>query len=68
MPVPAAKPFPASIKTCLISGEKLGDMGAPFVFVHEGQEVKLCCKSCQKKFLKDAAKYMAIIKEAADKK
>lgn len=67
IPVPAPKPFPESIKTCLVSGEKLGEMGKPHTFVHEGQEVKLCCKSCEKKFKKNAEKYMAIIKEAAEK-
>ena len=35
------------------SGEKLGEMGEPFVFVHEGREIKLCCKDCQKDFKKD---------------
>lgn len=44
--------------TCIVSDEKLGDMGEPFVFVHEGQEIKLCCKSCKKKFDKDPAKYL----------
>src|SRR5436189_6098548 len=40
----APKPFPASLKTCVVSDEKLGgEMGKPYVFVHEGQEVKLCC-------------------------
>jgi YHS domain-containing protein len=66
---PAPKPFPKSITKCLVSGEKIGgDMGKPYVFVHEGQEVKLCCKDCLKDFKKDPAKYMALIKAAADKK
>ena len=64
-PAPAFKPFPKSIKTCLISGEKLGDMGKPYVFVYEGQEVKLCCKGCLKKFDKEPAKYLAKINAAA---
>ena len=64
---PAPKPFPESIKTCLVSDEKLGSMGKPYVFVHEGQEVKLCCKSCLKGFNKEPAKYLAKIKEAAPK-
>jgi hypothetical protein len=49
------KPYP--VETCLVSGEKLGGMGKPYVFVHKGQEVKLCCKSCLKDFQKDPAKY-----------
>ena len=30
----------------------------PFAFTHEGQEIKLCCKSCKKDFTKDPAKYL----------
>ena len=63
-----AKPFPESLKTCVVSGEKLGDHGKPYVFTHEGQEVKLCCKDCLKDFKKEPAKYMAKINEAAGKK
>jgi YHS domain-containing protein len=63
-----AKAYP--LDTCLVSGEKLGEMGKPFVFVHEGQEIKLCCKSCKKDFDKDPAKYLKKIQdaEAAKKK
>ena len=64
-PAAKAKPFPESIKTCLISGEKLGAMGKPYVFVYEGQEVKLCCKNCLKDFNKEPAKHIAKINEAA---
>jgi len=39
----------------------------PYTFTHDGQEVKLCCKSCLKDFNKDPAKYMAKI-SAGDKK
>ena len=60
-----AKPYP--LTTCVVSDEKLGEMGDPYVFVHEGQELKLCCKSCLKDFKKDPAKYMKKV-EAADKK
>ena len=60
--------IPDLLKTCPVSGEKLGgDMGKPFVFVYKEQEVKLCCKSCKKDFDKDPAKYMKLIR-AADKK
>jgi hypothetical protein len=60
-----AKPYP--LKTCVVSDEKLGgDMGEPYVFTHNGQEIKLCCKSCLKDFKKDPAKYMNKI-EAAKK-
>ncbi len=49
--------------TCIVSGEKLGEMGDPFVFTHEGQEIKLCCKSCKKKFDKDPAAYLKKLDE-----
>lgn len=57
-----AKPYKPD--TCIVSDEKLGEMGEPFVFVHEGQEIKLCCKSCKKKFDKDPAKYLKKLEEA----
>lgn len=53
---PKVKPYP--LDTCLVSGEKLGEMGKPLVFTHEGQEIKVCCKPCKPKFLKDPAKYL----------
>jgi len=62
----AAKPYP--LTTCVVSGEKLGEMGKPYVFTYEGREIKMCCKSCRKKFDKDPAKYVKQIDEAAAKK
>lgn len=59
----AVKPY--LLKTCLVSGEKLGEMGEPIVFVHNGQEVKLCCKDCKPKFAADPAKYLSKLGEAA---
>ena len=63
------KPKPYPLDTCIVSDEKLGaDPGMkPHAFVHEGREVKLCCKSCLKDFKKDTAKFIAKI-EAAEKK
>ena len=58
---------PDLLATCPVSGEKLGEMGAPLTFTYKDQEVKLCCKSCKKKFDKDPEKYIALIR-AADKK
>src|SRR6266571_486835 len=61
-----AKPYP--LKTCVVSDEKLGgDMGDPYVFTHEGREIKLCCKSCLKDFKKDTAKYVKKIEDAEKK-
>ncbi len=58
---------PDLLKTCPVSGEKLGEMGKPNVFSYKGQEVKLCCKSCKKDFDKNPDKYIKLIR-AADKK
>jgi len=60
-----AKPYPLNL--CVVSNEKLDSMGEPFVFVHEGREVKLCCKDCRKDFDKNTAKFVAKIDEAAKK-
>ena len=59
-----AKSYP--LDKCVVSDEKLGEMGKPYVFKHEGREVQLCCKSCLKDFKKDPAKYLKKI-EAAEK-
>lgn len=61
----AVKPY--LLKTCLVSDEKLGEHGAPYVFTHEGREIKMCCKGCVKDFKKDTAKYIKKL-EAAEKK
>ena len=61
-----SKPYP--LKTCVVSDEKFGgDMGDPYVFTHEGREVKLCCKSCLKDFKKDPAKYVKKVEQAEAK-
>src|SRR5262245_18386882 len=62
-----AKPYP--LKTCLVTDEEINEKGdmKPYSFVHEGREVRLCCKSCLKDFKKEPAKYMAKI-DAAEKK
>ncbi len=60
-----AKPYP--LKTCIISGDKLGEMGEPYVYVYEGREIKFCCKNYVKDFKKDPAKYLKLIDEQAAK-
>ena len=64
-----AKPYP--LKTCVVSAEEINDKAdmKPHVFTYQGQEVKLCCKSCLKDFNKEPAKYLKKIDEASkDKK
>lgn len=59
-------PIPDKMTTCPVSGDKLGEMGKPYILEYKGREVKLCCPDCKKDFEKDPAKYMKKI-EAADK-
>ena len=61
-----AKLKPYKLKTCIVSGDKLGEMGEPFAYEYEGREIKFCCKGCVKDFKKDPAKYVKKI-EAAEK-
>jgi YHS domain-containing protein len=60
----AAAPKPDNLKTCPVSGEKLGEMGKPYVFTYQGQEVKLCCPMCKADFNKDPQKYLKKIQDA----
>lgn len=57
----AAKPYPLDI--CVVSGEKLGSMGDPVVILHEGQEIKFCCDSCEPKFRKAPAKFLSKLED-----
>ena len=69
-PGKAEKKAPADnypLKTCVVSDEKLGDMGDPFVFKYEGKDVKLCCKSCKKDFDKDPKKFVKKLTDAEKK-
>jgi len=53
-------PYP--LTTCLVTDEDLDSMGGAVTRVHNGQEVKFCCKSCVRKFEADPAKYLAKLK------
>jgi len=64
----ATPPKPDKLATCPVSGEKLGEMAPPYVFVYQGQEVKLCCSGCKKDFDKTPAKYLKKIQDAATQK
>lgn len=61
-----AKPYP--LDTCLVSGEKLGSMGEPFVYNHEGQEIKFCCSHCLPDFKENTDKYLAKMQKLAVEK
>ena len=60
-----AKPYP--LATCITDGEKLESMSKPYVFTHEGREIKFCCKGCLPDFKKDSAKYMKQLLETEKK-
>lgn len=62
-----AKPKAYPLKTCVVTDEKLGDHGKPYVFTHEGQEIKLCCKDCLKDFKAEPAKYLKKIADGPKK-
>lgn len=59
-----ATPYP--LDTCLVEDSKLGSMGEPYVFVHEGREIKFCCEGCLPEFKKEPAKYLAKLTVAED--
>jgi YHS domain-containing protein len=59
---------PYLLKTCVVSDEKLGEMGEAYTFDYQGREVKLCCKSCLKDFKKNPAKYVKKMEDAEAKK
>ena len=64
-PRAAAAAFP--LKTCIVTGDELGD--DPVDVTYKGRLIRLCCKSCVKKFNANPAKYLAILdKEIAKRK
>ncbi len=52
-----AKPYP--LKVCLVTDNDLDSMGDETSIVYEGQLIKFCCAPCEKKFLKNPARYLA---------
>ena len=59
------KPYP--LKYCLVSGEKIGEMGKPVVTNYMGQEIKFCCPDCVKDFNKNPDKFLKKLAEAEKK-
>ncbi len=58
------------LKTCVVSGGKLGSMGKPVAYVHKqtGQPdrtVMFCCKGCIRKFENEPATFLAKLDAAA---
>ena len=55
----ADRALAATQKTCPVTGELLGSMGAPYKVTVKGQEVLLCCKGCETEVLENPDKYLA---------
>lgn len=55
---------PYLLKTCLVSDEKLGGMGDPYVHKFQDREIKFCCKGCLKDFNKEPAKFIKKLEKA----
>lgn len=53
------KPKPYPLDKCMVSGEKLGGMGAPVAVVIEDREFLLCCKGCEKDLRADSKAFIA---------
>ena len=52
----AVKPYTKD--TCPVTGSKLDSMGNPVSFVHNGQEIKVCCQPCAARFKANPQKYL----------
>lgn len=52
---------PYTLPTCPVSGERLGEMGDPVLYYHEGRELRFCCEGCVGTFEADPAKYLKAV-------
>jgi hypothetical protein len=47
-------------KVCPVSGDKIGEVGKPFILtMPDGKKIKLCCGGCVSAVRKNPAKYAA---------
>ena len=60
----AGEGYPLTV--CVVSGEKLGEMGKPVEYDYKGTLVKFCCKECIGKFENEPEKYLAKLKEVSE--
>ena len=51
-----AKPYP--LDKCLVTDNELGSMGDPVSIIHEGQEIKFCCRPCISEFKSNPKQYL----------
>lgn len=59
-----SKPIVYPVDFCVVSGQKLGAMGDPVKYEHDGRTVYFCCEGCIKKFEAEPAKYLAALDAA----
>lgn len=52
-----AKPYP--LTTCIVTDNALGSMGDEQAYIHEGQEIKVCCAPCIEKFKANPTRFLA---------
>ena len=52
------------LTTCVVSGEKLGEMGKPYNYIYKNRLVEFCCGNCVETFDKDPEKYLKMIDDA----
>lgn len=53
------------LETCVVAGGRLGSMGEPVEYLHQGRLVRFCCAACIPAFEKDPGRFLAMIDEAA---
>ena len=61
-PAGDVKPYP--LKTCIVSDEELDVSRKPISVVHQGQEVRVCCRECKAEFKSDPEKFLKKISAA----
>ncbi len=52
------------LDTCVVSGEKLADMGKPIDYIDGNTLVRFCCKGCLPKYEKNPAEYRKTLDQA----
>ena len=67
----SAESYP--LTTCVVSGDKLGEMGDSVHYVYKqpgkpDRMIQFCCKDCIKDFEKEPAKYLAVLDAAETKR
>jgi hypothetical protein len=58
-PAPQVKAAAFPLKICIVTGDELGD--EPIDLTYKGRTIRLCCKSCARKFNANPEKYIAIL-------